>query len=134
MGNNFYQRTLELISVITEELGESIKEINNYNWKSNSNSLHDRYTKLGLALKELNQIDSPLKELKDLIMNEQSNINKLVTLTESKKKMETKNCGHECDNQMQNYDEYLKEYQCCVCQAEHDSMYCSKCYSRDTIR
>jgi hypothetical protein len=58
-----YLRTLELQSVVSEEWGEAIKEINDYNWKAekcNNDTLKD-------AIQEINQMYSPLFELQALL-------------------------------------------------------------------
>jgi hypothetical protein len=62
MGENIreqqdYVRLLELISVITEEWGEAVKDINNYLWKGRD--LSDAIK----ALEEIKQIQSPLNEM-----------------------------------------------------------------------
>jgi hypothetical protein len=53
-------RALELMSVITEEWGEAVKEINNWIWKG---------APLANANDELAQIKSPFAELEELIMD-----------------------------------------------------------------
>jgi hypothetical protein len=58
-----YLRTLELQAVVSEEWGEAIKEINDYNWKAekcNNDTLKD-------AIQEINQMYSPLFELQALL-------------------------------------------------------------------
>lgn len=57
-----YIRLLELMSIITEEYGEAVKEINNYLWKDGDEKFH-----LSKAIKELDQIVSPLLELQSLL-------------------------------------------------------------------
>jgi len=52
-----YIRLLELMSVITEEWGEAVKEINNFLFKSNKKE------SINNAFNELNDIISPLREL-----------------------------------------------------------------------
>lgn len=52
-----YVRLLELISVITEEWGEAVKDINNYLWKGRN--VEDA----SKALKEIQQLQSPLNEM-----------------------------------------------------------------------
>lgn len=56
-----YIRTLELISVISEEWGEAIQSINNYNWKGGK--LED----IENAIEELQQMRSPMFELEGLL-------------------------------------------------------------------
>lgn len=52
-----YYRSLELVSVITEEWGECVQSINNYNWKGN------KIEDLENAIEELKQMISPMLEL-----------------------------------------------------------------------
>lgn len=66
MGNNpreqeAYVRLLELMSVISEEWGETIKDINNYIWKGWNVEDAEK------ALRELRQIQSPINELEALL-------------------------------------------------------------------
>lgn len=56
-----YIRILELQAVISEEWGETIKELNNYIWKG------FKPEELAKAYDELNQMYSPMAELKGLI-------------------------------------------------------------------
>lgn len=56
-----YIRTLELLAVIGEEFGEMTKEINNFNWKGGN------VENLDNAIKELNQMISPMLELQGLL-------------------------------------------------------------------
>jgi hypothetical protein len=58
-----YYRSLELVSIISEEWGEAVKEVNNYNWKGgNIESLEN-------AIVELNQMVSPMLELQGMLEN-----------------------------------------------------------------
>lgn len=56
-----YYRSLELISIIAEEWGEAIKEINDYNWKGKD------IKNLENAIKELDQMYSPMFELTGML-------------------------------------------------------------------
>lgn len=56
-----YIRLLELQAVISEEWGETVKEINEYLWKGNSTESLER------ALKELRDIVSPMREMESLL-------------------------------------------------------------------
>ena len=58
-----YYRSLELISVISEEWGEAILSINNYNWKNGG------VKELENAIEELNQMVSPMLELQGMLEN-----------------------------------------------------------------
>lgn len=58
-----YYRSLELISIISEEWGECILSINDYNWKSKN------IKQLENAIEELNQMVSPMLELQGLLSN-----------------------------------------------------------------
>lgn len=66
--NWVYRRALELLAVVTEEWGESIKEINNFLWKADSVDENDFYEKIDRIRRELRQIDSPLEELDRLFV------------------------------------------------------------------
>lgn len=56
-----YIRLLELMSVITEEWGETVKDVNNFMWKGFDTENVDK------ALKELQQLKSPLEELEGVL-------------------------------------------------------------------
>jgi hypothetical protein len=56
-----YIRTLELSNIISEEWGECIQSINNYNWKGQK--LED----IENAIEELQQMVSPMLELQGLL-------------------------------------------------------------------
>lgn len=56
-----YYRSLELISIISEEFGEMVKSLNDYNWKGN------KIEDLENAIYELNQMISPMLELQGLL-------------------------------------------------------------------
>lgn len=56
-----YYRSLELISILSEEWGECIQSINDYNWKGN------KIEDLENAIEELNQMISPMMELQGLL-------------------------------------------------------------------
>lgn len=66
----FNWRSLELISVISEEWGEAIKEINNYNWKTSNMDVIEKRLLLRHAIEEIKQMDSPIKELLEIIEKE----------------------------------------------------------------
>jgi hypothetical protein len=63
--NPTYIRVLELQSVIGEEWGETIQELNNFIYKGAMQGLEVEY--LEKALLELRQIQSPIEELKSLL-------------------------------------------------------------------
>lgn len=54
-----YHRALELFAVIHEEVGEAQKAFNDYAWKNKGTRLD--------IITELGQIDSPLRELQELM-------------------------------------------------------------------
>lgn len=58
-----YYRSLELISVISEEWGECVLSINNYNWKNGG------IKELENAIMELKQMVSPMLELQGMLEN-----------------------------------------------------------------
>lgn len=58
-----YIRLLELQAVISEEWGEAIKEMNDYNWKLEKNNNET----LQRAYDEIQQMYSPIIELQELI-------------------------------------------------------------------
>lgn len=59
--NNEYVRLLELIAIISEEWGEAVKEINDYQWKSKD------LKHLINAKKELYDLVSSVLELRGLL-------------------------------------------------------------------
>lgn len=63
--NPTYIRVLELQSIIGEEWGETIQELNNFIYKGAMQGLEVEY--LEKALLELKQIQSPIEELKSLL-------------------------------------------------------------------
>jgi hypothetical protein len=58
-----YYRTLELMAVISEEWGECILSLNNYNWKGQD------IKELENAIEELQQMVSPMLELEAMLEN-----------------------------------------------------------------
>ncbi len=58
-----YFRLLELMAVISEEWGECIKELNDYNWKEEKRTIKT----LENSILELNQMYSPMYELQGLL-------------------------------------------------------------------
>lgn len=56
-----YIRTLELISIISEEWGECVQSINDYNWKGS------KIEDIENAIEELKQMVSPMLELQGLL-------------------------------------------------------------------
>jgi hypothetical protein len=58
-----YYRSLELISVISEEWGEAVLSINNYNWKNGG------VKELENAIEEISQMISPMLELQGMLEN-----------------------------------------------------------------
>jgi phage-related protein len=58
-----YFRLLELMAVISEEWGEAIKELNDYNWKKDKRTVDT----LEKAIKEIDQMYSPMFELQGLL-------------------------------------------------------------------
>lgn len=56
-----YVRLLELMSIISEDWGDTVKEINNYLWKGND------IKHLKNAQKELQDVISPMMELNGLM-------------------------------------------------------------------
>lgn len=71
-----YYRSLELISVITEEWGEAVLSINNYNWKNGG------IKELENAIEEISQMVSPMLELQAMLENrvklQKNNDNKII--------------------------------------------------------
>ena len=56
-----YIRLLELMAIISEEWGECIRDLNNYNWKGK------KQEDLDCAISELKQMWSPMLELEGLL-------------------------------------------------------------------
>ena len=74
MMTDFYTRTLELVAVISEEWGEAVKELNDFNWKMKDASPSVKAIRLNRFLMELDQMKSPMKELRDIVGQEKEKI------------------------------------------------------------